>query len=450
MELRDYMDIARKRWVVIVAITVLTVGAVLAFSFIQKPVYEAKAKCMVSATNTGSDQYAAMQIIEQLLQTINNIAVSRPVLEDASNRLSKSASADQLQKAASSEVITNTQLIVIRATDTDPTKAMLKANAIADSLIDFVNLKAGAGGTYKIEKVETALIPKSPISPRPVRNGILGLFLGLILGVAGAAVVEFIDVSVKSKEELGRLLELPVLAEIPLSGDEPVDTKSKASPAESEILEQTRTLRTNIQYLDIHANLRTILITSPNLGEGKTFICKQLARAFAAGGKNVVLVDADLRKIEHSLNKNAGSPGLSDAIMGTVEVAAVTYETEMDRFWMLPSGPLPPNPSELLDSESMQSILDSLRTGFDVVIIDSSPIQMFSDPLVLASKVDGTILVAEARSTSGESLKAAAETLSGPNINLLGTVLNKVRLSKRHRDHYYYYTSSRRTEAPKK
>jgi capsular exopolysaccharide synthesis family protein len=182
------------------------------------------------------------------------------------------------------------------------------------------------------------------------------------------------------------------------------------------------------------------------LGEGKTFIGKQLARAFAAAGKNVVLVDADLRKVEHSHDKDADSPGLSDAIMGTVDLMAVTYKTKTDRFWMLPSGPLPPNPSELLDSESMQSILDSLQTGFDVVIVDSSPIRMFSDPLVLASKVDGTILVAEARSTSGESLKAAAELLRGPNINLLGTVLNKVKLSKRHRDHYYYYTSTRRTK----
>ena len=442
MELRDYLDIVKKRWVVIVAITVLTVGGVLAFSFIQEPVYEAKATCMVSATNTGSDQYAAIQIIEQLLQTINKIAVSRPVLEDASNRLSHSASANQLQKAATSEVVTNTQLIVIHARDVDPTKAMLKANAIADSLIDFVNLKGGAGGTYKIEKVEAALTPKSPISPRPIRNGILGVFLGLILGVACAAVVEYLDVSVKSKEELSRLLALPVLAEIPLSSDDLLDPKLEAYPGDLGILEPIRTLRTNIQYLDIDANLRTILITSPNLGEGKTFLCKQLARAFAAVGKNVVLLDADLRKFEHGFDGNADSPGLTDAIMGTVDLMAVTYKTQMDRFWTLPSGPLPPNPSELLDSESMQSILSSLRIGFDIVIVDSSPIGIFSDPLVLASKADGTILVTEARSTSAESLKAAAEILTGPNINLLGTVLNKVKPGKRNRyDYYYRYAS---------
>ena len=450
MELRDYLKILKKRWIVIVAITVVIVAAILAFSFIQKPVYEAKATCMVSATNTGSDQFAAIQIIQQLLQTLNKIAVSRPVLEDASNRLSHSASANQLEKSATSEVITNTQLIVIHAGDADPTKAMLKANAIADSLIVFVNQHGGAGSTYKIEKVEAALTPKSPVSPRPVRNGILGVFLGLILGIAGAAMVEFIDVSVKSKEELGRLLDLPVLAEIPFSSEDLVDPKSKVSSGESEILEQTRTLRTNIQYLDVNANLRTILITSPYLGEGKTFIGKQLAKAFAAGGKNAILVDADLRKVEHSFTKSADTPGLTDAIVGSVDLTAVTYKTPTDRFWTMPSGPLPPNPSELLDSESMQSILGSLRIGFDVVIVDSSPIGMFSDPLVLASKVDGIILVAEARSTSGESLKAAAELLTGPNINLLGTVLNKVKLSKRHRDHYYYYTSTQRARPPRK
>jgi receptor protein-tyrosine kinase len=441
MELRDYLDIVKKRWVVIVAITVLTVGGVLAFSFIQEPVYEAKATCMVSATNTGPDQYAAIQIIEQLLQTINKIAVSRPVLEAASNRLSHSASANQLQKAATSEVVTNTQLIVIHARDVDQTKAMLKANAVADSLIDFVNQKGGAGGTYKIEKVETALTPKSPISPKPIRNGILGVFLGLILGVACAAVVEYLDVSVKSKEELSRLLQLPVLAEIPFPSGS-LDPTSKNVTGDPGILEQTRTLRTNIQYLDIDANLRTILITSPNLGEGKTFISEQLARAFAAAGKNVVLLDADLRKFEHGFEKNVHSPGLTDAIMGSVDFMAAIYKTQKDQLCVLPSGSLPPNPSELLDSESMQSILDSLRIGFDIVIVDSSPIGMFSDPLVLASKADGTILVAEARSTSAESLKAAAEMLTGPNINLLGTVLNKVKPGKRNRDYYYYRSAS--------
>jgi len=439
MELRDYLSIAKKRWALMVAITVLTVGGALAFSLIQKPVYEAKATCMVSATLTGESQYSAVQLIEQLLQTINSIAVSRPVLEDASNRLNKRVSAYQLQNSVTSQVLTNTQLIVMHARDTNATMAMLKANAASDSLIYFVNQKEGSAGTYKIDRVEPALTPKSPISPKPIRNGILGGFLGLILGFACAALLEYLDVSVKSTEELGQLLKLPVLGEIPLSSDGSMGPAPTGDPGDLGILEQTRTLRTNIQYMDIDANLRTILITSPSLREGKTFISNQLSRAFAASGKNVILVDADLRKYEHYHDKEA--PGLTDLIMGAVHIETIIQNVGIDQPWLLPSGPLPPNPSELLGSTAMESILDSLRTRFDVVIIDSSPIGIFSDPLVLASKVDGTILVAAARSTSGESLKAATELLTGPNLNLLGTVLNKVKLSKNHRDHYYYYRS---------
>ncbi len=439
MELVDLLGILKKRWVVIVAITALTIVGVLFFSVVQKPVYEAKATSMVIATLTGESQYSAVEIIQQLLETINKIAVSRPVLEDASNRLKRRVSANQFQNAIRSQVITNTQLIVTAAKDENPTMAMRKANAAADSLISFINQKEGNDGPYKIEKVEPALSPKSPISPKPIRNGIIGFFPGLILGVVCAALLEYLDVSVKSGEELGQLLNLPVLGEIPLSSDGSMGPGPMGDTGELGILEQTRTLRTNIQYMDINANLRTILITSSSLREGKTFISNQLSRAFAASGKNVILVDADLRKLDHYHGREG--PGLTDVIMGAAYIKTIMQSMGMKKLWLLPSGPLPPNPSELLGSTAMESILDSLRTHFDIVIIDSCPIGMFSDPLVLASKVDGIVLVAEARSTSRESLKAATEMLTGPKLNLLGTVLNKVSLSKSHLDSYDYYRS---------
>ena len=151
-----------------------------------------------------------------MLETINNIAVSRPVLESTSSKLKSTRSFTQLKHAITSKVLTDTQLIAISAKDSEPLTAMLEANAAADSLIEFVNRNEG-NGTYKIEKVEPPTTPNSPISPKPLRNAILGGFLGLILGIAVAAVLESIDVSVKSTEELGQLLERPVLAEIPLS-----------------------------------------------------------------------------------------------------------------------------------------------------------------------------------------------------------------------------------------
>ena len=447
MELRDYLDVFKKRWIVIVAITVLVIAAVLVYSFAQEPVYEAKATCMVSATLTGQGEYSANQIILQLLETMNNIAVSRPVLESTSSKLKSTRSSTQLKHAITSKVLLDTQLIAISAKDSEPLTAMLEANAAADSLIEFVNRNEG-NGTYKIEKVEPPTTPNSPISPKPLRNAILGGFLGLILGIGVAAVLESIDVSVKSTEELGQLLERPVLAEIPLSKESSTGAATENGVKDTGILEATRTMRTNLQYMDIQGNLCAILVTSPSMGEGKTFISKQLAKAFAASGKKVLLVDADLRKNEQDLESNA--QGLTDTIIGNADLGAVIRNTETEQFDLLPSGPLPPNPSEMLDSEAMHKILDSLRSSYDIVIIDSSPIGMFSDPLVLASRADGTVLVLEARSTSTESLKSATKLLSGPNINLLGAVLNKVKLGRRQNYYYYYYKSGRRKRRSKK
>ena len=447
MELRDYLDVFKKRWIVIVAITVLVIAAVLVYSFYQEPVYEAKATCMVSATLTGQGEYSANQIILQLLETMNNIAVSRPVLESTSSKLKSTRSSTQLKHAITSKVLLDTQLIAISAKDSEPLTAMLEANAAADSLIEFVNRNEG-NGTYKIEKVEPPTTPNSPISPKPLRNAILGGFLGLILGIGVAAVLESIDVSVKSTEELGQLLERPVLAEIPLSKESSTGAATENGVKDTGILEATRTMRTNLQYMDIQGNLCEILVTSPSMSEGKTFISKQLAKAFAASGKKVLLVDADLRKTEQDFESNA--QGLTDTIIGNADLGAVIRKTETEQFDLLPSGPLPPNPSEMLDSEAMHKILDSLRSSYDIVIIDSSPIVTFSDPFVLASRADGTILVVEARSTSTESLKAATKLLSGPNINLLGAVLNKVKLGRRHNYYDYYYKSGRRKRRSKK
>lgn len=450
MQLRDYLGIVKKRWFVIVGMTVLVLLIVLIWSFIQKPTYKAEATLMVSAVSTNPDQLSAIQTIQQLLETIRKIATARPVLQAASDSLGGERSVDELNNAVSSQVLTDTQLIKISASDGDATYAMLEANATAGALIDFVKQNEGDTPNYQIQKIEPALVPTSPVSPKPLRNGIIGGFVGLVLGCIGAAVLESLDVSVKGKEEVANLTEKPVLGEIPLFKNGKLASVGRNESKDPGILEQTRTLRTNIQYLSIKGNLRVILVTSPSLGEGKSFVSMQLGRAFAAQGKRTVLIDADLRKVDAQFVGPA-QRGLTDLIMGTVELQDVLRATDMQLLRFLPSGPLPPNPSELLDSTSMQNVLATLRKECDAVVIDTCPIDMFSDPLVLAPKSDGVILVVAARETNGDSVKTATELLSGPNINLLGSVLNKTKKSTR-QDYYYYRSDSlkhrRRTKQP--
>ena len=271
MELKDYLAIFRKRILVIIGVTVVVFASTLGFSYMQKPVYKASTTLMVSASMKGFEEFSAIQIIEKLLLTINKLSTSRPVLEKASETVNHKKDVRQFQDAVSSQVLTNTQLIQISASAGNPQAAMAMANAAADSLVAFVREKEGASSSYKIEQVEPALKPTSPVSPKPFRNAILGGFIGLILGFGAASLLEYMDVSVKSKDELSALLDKPVLGEIPLVTYGKSENGKQESGETGEILEQTRTLRTNIQYLDLENNLKTILLTSPQLKEEKPF-----------------------------------------------------------------------------------------------------------------------------------------------------------------------------------
>ena len=451
MELKDYLAIIRKRILVILGVPVVILAATLGFSYMQKPVYKASTTLMVTQTQPRYgvlaqfiDQYPGIQIPREVVLTINTIKEiipSRPVLERASKMVNHEKTVLQFKKSVSSQVLADTQLIEISANAGDRQMAKKMANAVAESLMAFLRETEGKDVTYKIKQVEPAVLnPSSPASPRPLRNGIIGGFLGLILGFGAAVLLEHLDASVKSKDELSTLLEKPVLGEIPqVTSGKPGDLKQEPGE-QARILEETRTLRTNIQCLDLERSLKSILLTSPDRNAGTTFLSLQLARAYAATGKKVALVDVDLRNEFHPLEETASERGVTNVILGTIELADALVDTDMELLKYLPSGPLPPNPSEMLDSSGMQRILAGLDKDFDLIILDSSPIVMFSDPLVLASRVDGVILVAASGSTSGVSLKAAGELLTGPNINLMGTVLNRIKASRRQ---YYDYDYNR-------
>jgi polysaccharide biosynthesis transport protein len=193
VDLRDFFEVMRRRWIVVVAITVAVLAVVLAYSFLQKPVYEAEATCMVSATLRGEQEYTALQVIDQLMQTINKIAVSRPILEQASKKLPNGAGATTLTADVSSTVVNNTQLLQIKARSQNKRTAMLEANAVSDALVAHFSQPDNNNSSYKVVQIEPALVPTTPVSPKPVRNGILGGLLGLVLGVICAVIIESVN-----------------------------------------------------------------------------------------------------------------------------------------------------------------------------------------------------------------------------------------------------------------
>lgn len=203
--------------------------------------------------------------------------------------------------------------------------------------------------------------------------------------------------------------------------------------------EAYKTLRTNIQYSSFDKEIKTILVTSTIPGEGKSTIAGNLALSFAQQDKKVLVIDCDLRKPAlHKMFKLSNFKGLSDVIVGNSDLEKAMYNYK-DNFDILTSGKIPPNPSEILASNAMTMLLEKLKTIYDIIIIDSAPLQAVTDAQIISNKVDGTLLVIRAGLTKREAILQAKELLNQVNAKILGVVLNGAENNSE--KHYYYYGS---------
>lgn len=213
-----------------------------------------------------------------------------------------------------------------------------------------------------------------------------------------------------------------------------VEKNSKSISAEA-----YKTLRTNIQYSSFDKEIKTILVTSTIPGEGKSTIAGNLALSFAQQDKKVLVIDCDLRKPAlHKMFKLSNFKGLSDVIVGNSDLEKAMYNYK-DNFDILTSGKIPPNPSEILASNAMTMLLEKLKTMYDIIIIDSAPLQAVTDAQIISNKVDGTLLVIRAGLTKREAILQAKELLNQVNAKILGVVLNGAENNSE--KHYYYYGS---------
>jgi protein-tyrosine kinase len=213
----------------------------------------------------------------------------------------------------------------------------------------------------------------------------------------------------------------------------------------SAISEAYRTLRTNIQFAGVEREIRVMLVTSTGPSEGKSTTSANLAIVMAQSGKKVLLVDADMRKpTAHQFFRTANRFGLSHLLAKQSELHAVVQPTFVEGLDLLSSGPIPPNPAELLGSTRMNAALERMKEAYDFVIIDTPPVVAVTDAQVLASKVDGVLLVINAGKTSREMAMKAKHLLDNVHANILGTVLNRRKMGGDGYSYYYYYGSDAR------
>lgn len=367
---------------------------------------------------------AATQVQQQIAKVDSDIAnVNQPLTDldnqiaaanDATKRASLKAERDQLAPQIQQ------RLSALQA----------RRNAYSDQL-DRLQLASNLTQTGGAQIVSKAQEPTSPVKPTPKRDAAVALFVGLILGVGFAFLKEYLDDSIRSKEDLEAATGgLPVLTIVP-------DIESWKDPSRTDVISQSapkspaaeayRTLRTSVQFVGIDRPIRVVQITSPVAAEGKTTTLANLGVALARAGKRVVMVDWDLRRprIETFFGVD-NSTGFTDVIVGESSLAAAIRRVpDEPRLVVLPSGPPPHNPSELLTTKRASDILVALQEEADVVLVDCPPVLPVADAIIVAGLVDATILVVAANSTTKRQTARALEMMRQVDAPIIGTVLNE-------------------------
>ncbi|PWH13476.1 MAG: hypothetical protein DDG58_14075 [Ardenticatenia bacterium] len=303
-----------------------------------------------------------------------------------------------------------------------------------------LNFIEGGSPNY-LAVIEPAQLPTEPVSPRTSMNVLLAASIGVLLALGAAFLLDYLDDTIKSPDDLVTTAGLTPLGAITRMRGEGYENKlvTMRHPRSS-VAEAYRTLRTNIQFSTLDKPARTLLVTSPSALEGKSVTSANLAVSMAQAGFKTVLVDADLRRpVQHKIFGLSNQQGLTNALLQPGEPSADGHlqSTEIENLRVLTSGPIPPNPSELLGSAKMQALLQRLKEEYEVVIFDSPPALVVTDASVLATRVDGVVIVTDSGHTRRDTVVRAREALRKVGANLLGGVVN--RLSPRSGGYYYYY-----------
>jgi len=284
-----------------------------------------------------------------------------------------------------------------------------------------------------------AAVPGSPVGPGAKRNLAVAAMLGLLLGLLLAVVVDYLDDSIKDPKEAEQIIGVPAIGMIGYAGDEgPLLVSNPTS--RSPLAEAFRTLRANLRFAAADKPLNALLVTSPGAGEGKSTVAADLAIAAATAGQRVILVDTDLRR--PSLHRAFGieaTTGLTNVLIGEKTLESALLPVEGLDLLLLPTGPLPPNPIELLESEAMLQTVTALRKKADLVIFDSPPLLVVADSQILSSMVDGTAMVVEMNGSRREAAHQAKALLDRANARVLGLIANKLRRMSGGYYYYYYY-----------
>ena len=445
MQLSEFLSVLRLRWKLIAAAVLLAVMAAAALTFTTTPVYQASARIYLSAerASTAANPGGGLFVLtNDDLETYVSILDTPAVLDPLRRELGM---APGHPVSASASVTGNTSILTVVARSSDAQEAADVANEVGPQLAKvagkFSTLLASSGQQVVSSPIQPATAPARPVSPDPVRNIGLGLLSGLVIGVGLAFLRHALDTKVRGEGDIQAYSDAPMLAGLPLeSRGSKRGLISVEEDPHGRHAEAVRRLRTNLMFVDVTTGRHSFVITSAVPGEGKTTTAVNLALAMADSGRRTLLVDADLRNpsVAKTLGME-GSVGLTTLLLGDADLDDVIQTWGSAGMDVLPAGPIPPNPSELLGSAPMEALLTRLMQEYDFVLIDSPPVVPVIDAVVIERLTGGLLMVVGVDRTKKKDLAAALKQLETVGAHVSGFARNFV-VSKSSDYRYGYHS----------
>lgn len=454
-----------KIWIIIAAIFLGGITAFCISKFIMPLEYSSHISMYVQSyteVQGNSDQnYNDISKSKQLINTYIEVLKDDAVMESVGNSLSKrfedsvisesfvlsegSIKPSSLRSAISITTVTDTSALNIVATTKNAELSAAICNEIANQADQYIDKAIGVGS---ISTIDTAKVYNSPVSPNISKNTLIGAMIGLILIMFIIFIIDFFDNTVKDTGMISSIYNKAILGEIQQLGNE--KNKSRKSNSESHIkltdenvpfyiIESYKSMRTNIAFALSTFDKKIIAVSSANPAEGKSTTSANIAIASAQSGNRVLLIDADMRKaVQHKFFGLKNKKGLSSAISKMSSIDECIQKNVMENLDVITSGPIPPNPSELLSSETSKKIFEELSKIYSLIIVDLPPVCVVSDTVTLSHEVAGLIMVVRYGKTTFDDLKEANKRIELADMNVLGYVLNDIK-SKNYGKYYSKY-----------
>jgi capsular exopolysaccharide synthesis family protein len=453
VDLLYYMRLLRRNWLLLLISLGIGIGSAVVVTANTPPQYVATISMLVSGQDREgslSTAYQAGMLSAQRVQSYATLLSSRRVV----SQITTPEDIRRMQANITAEVVPGTVLLRATVTDSDPARAAQLANALGSRFTQLIEqierVTSASRPTVKVTVVDQAEIPQTPVSPRPVVNLVVAVLIALVIAIASLTLRDRLDTTIKTSDALQRVSESSTLGIIGYERDarrHPLIVRSEGRSSRSEAF---RSLRTNLQFIGVDRQPKSLVITSCLPNEGKSSTSTNLAITLAQAGWRVLLVDGDLRRprIPTYLGIE-GAVGLTDVLIGKARLEEVIQPWGEPHLFVLPSGQIPPNPSELLGSRGMRQVIDQVMGDYDIVIVDAPPLLPVTDAATLSAICDGVLLVARYGKTRQEHIVRGTELLASINARIVGTVMNFVPAKASRYDGYGYgygYETDTKTE----